>query len=169
LECGGPVVNRSHARAPDFGTLYNDIQYKQWNRPSIPRQYLADPPAGVLDTKEPGGEANPHKKVPAAAARGKKNNDPPDRLRNITFDEEVLCPLGVRIGRVALFLKKIAPAGKHSAVPPKLANGAIQCLNWHTKGHCWTHCDHKKSHVELRAAEKMELVDFLEKGLAQIE
>jgi hypothetical protein len=30
------------ARAPDFAALLNDIQYKQWNRPNIPRKYLAD-------------------------------------------------------------------------------------------------------------------------------
>jgi hypothetical protein len=39
-------------RPPDFGVLYNDIQYKQWNRPSIPKQCLSD-------TKEPAGAPAP--------------------------------------------------------------------------------------------------------------
>jgi hypothetical protein len=29
-------------RPPNFGGLYNDIQYKQWNRLSIPPKYLAE-------------------------------------------------------------------------------------------------------------------------------
>jgi hypothetical protein len=29
-------------QAPDFGALFNDIQYKKWNCPNIPKKYLAD-------------------------------------------------------------------------------------------------------------------------------
>jgi hypothetical protein len=160
-------------RAPDFSALYNDIQYKQWNRPSIPKQYLSDTKAagGSPALNESGGSAGQTfpKKAPAAPQSKKTNNDPPDRLRNSNFDDEVLRPLGVRIGRVALFLKKIAPAGKHMAVPPKNSAGAVLCLNWHTKGHCWSHCDHKKAHTELGSDEKTQLIQFLEAGLEKIE
>jgi hypothetical protein len=37
-------------RLPGFRGLYNDIQYKQWNRPSIPPKYLAE------KAKDKGGE-----------------------------------------------------------------------------------------------------------------
>jgi hypothetical protein len=162
-------------RAPDFGALYNDIQYKQWNRLSVPKQYMSDTKAkpAIVPSNEGAGVV--------AGRGGKKQLKPPkppketpvqktpERLGNPAFDEEALKPLGVRIGRVALFLKKIAPDGRTSAVPPKNAANAVLCLNFHTKGHCWSHCDHAKSHVELLANEKTQLIEFLEKGLEQIE
>jgi hypothetical protein len=92
-----------------------------------------------------------------------------ERLVNSSFHENLLKPLGVCIKRVALFLKKIAPAGKSSAVPPRNAANSVLCLNYHTKGHCWSHCDHSKLHVELSADKKAQLVQFLEKGLEKIE
>jgi hypothetical protein len=168
----GMVVRTStgSTRAPDFGALYNDIQYKQWNRPSIPKQYLSDTkaPAGVPSSEGAGTPAGRPAKKPSKPARD-ENLKVPERLVNPGFDDVVMKPLGVRLGRVALFLKKIAPAGKSSAVPPRNAANAVLCLNYHTKGHCWSHCDHAKSHAELSADEKAQLVQFLEKGLEKIE
>jgi hypothetical protein len=98
-------------RAPDSCTLYNNIQYKQWNRPSIPKQYLSDTKtlpaivpstagagvvAGRVVVKKSGKPApKPPKETPVQKT--------PERLVNPAFDEEALKPLGVRIGRVALF------------------------------------------------------------------
>jgi hypothetical protein len=90
-------------------------------------------------------------------------------LVNPAFDEEIMTPLGVSLRRVTLFLKKIAPTGKSAVVPPRNAANAVLCLDYHTKGHCWSHCDHTKSHVELSADEKMQLIQFLKKGLEKIE
>jgi hypothetical protein len=124
----------------------------------------------LSDTKAPAG-APASEGVGITAGRPAKdeNKKVPERLVNPGFDKDVMKPLGVRLGRVALFLKKITPAGKSSAVPPCNAANAVLCLNYHTKGHCWSHCDHTKSHVELSANKKAQLIQLLEKGLEKIE
>jgi hypothetical protein len=86
------------------------------------------------------------------------------RLRNPTFDEEILRSLGVHIGQVVLFLKKIVQVGKCMAIPPRNASAAVLCLNWHKKGCCWSHCDHGKSHMDLSTNKKMQLIQFLKRG-----
>jgi hypothetical protein len=89
----------------------------------------------------------------------------PDRLRNADFKEE-LCLLGFKIEKVSTSFKKIAPPGKTHTFPPKMASGATYCLSWHTKGHCWSHCDHQKSHLALNVCNTKALVTWLEEGVA---
>jgi hypothetical protein len=136
---------------------------------SIPKQHLSDTkaPAGVPASKGADIPAKRPTKKPPKPFKD-KNKKTPERLVNPAFDEDIMKPLGVRLGPVALFLKKIAPAGKSAAVPPRNATDAVLCLNYHTKGHCLSHCDHTKLHVKLSANKKRQLIQFLEKGLEKI-
>jgi hypothetical protein len=152
-------------RPPDFGGLYNDIQYKQWNRPSLPQKYLAEKPKGAATQEQDGGGAA------GRAAQEKHLKTPvqePDRLRNSKFNE-AFRSLRVKVGKVSGFLKKIAPPGKTYAFPPKMGSGSTMCLNWHIKGHCWSHCKHTKSHTVLSTGEATALTEWLEEGLGRIE
>jgi hypothetical protein len=99
-------------RPPDFGGLYNNIQCKQWNRPTIPPKYLA------VKAKDKGGEGGVSGKgggqgapAPAPAQKQKPPVQEPDRLRNGALNKE-LRQLGLKVGKVSSFLKKIAPPGK---------------------------------------------------------
>jgi hypothetical protein len=154
---------------PDFDALYNNIQYKQRNRPSIPKQHLLDTkaPAGMPASKGAGVLTGQPTKKPLKPSKD-DNKKTPEHLVNPAFDEDIMKPLGILLGRVALFLKKIAPAGKSSTVPPRNATNAVLCLNYHTKGHCWSHCDHTKSQIELSTDKKTQLIQFLKKGLEKI-
>jgi hypothetical protein len=49
-----------------------------------------------------------------------------------------------------------------------MTNGTTFCLNWHTKGHCWSHCDNLNSHQPSSESETAELTQFVEGGLASI-
>jgi hypothetical protein len=89
----------------------------------------------------------------------------PDRLRNGAFNEDFI-KYGLKIGKVSTFLKKISPPGKTYAFPPKMENGATFCLNWHVKGHCWSHRDHQASHIKLPAGDVSALTSWLDEGLA---
>jgi hypothetical protein len=103
------------------------------------------------------GRATPQKEKDKPAAE-------PDRLRNGAFNV-VFKTYGIKIGKVSTFLKKIAPPSKTYAFPPKMEDGATFCLNWHIKGHCWSHCDHKASHIKLPAGDVSSLTNWLEEGL----
>jgi hypothetical protein len=81
--------------------------------------------------------------------------------------KEDLKALGFKVGKVATFLKNIAPAGRDTATPPKMDDGATFCLNWHNKGHCWSHCDNLNLHQPTTESELFKLVQFMEEGLAQ--
>jgi hypothetical protein len=157
-------------RPPDFGGLYNDIQYKQWNRPSIPPKYLAEKAKEKGGGNQGGGSGDgAGRGAPApASAKQKPPVQEPDRLRNGALGEE-LRQLGLKVGKVSSFLKKIAPPGKPYAFPPKMGNGSFICMNWHLKGHCWSHCDHIKSHTALSASETTTLTQWLEEGLTRVE
>jgi hypothetical protein len=76
--------------------------------------------------------------------------------------------LGFKLGKVTTFLRNVAPSGEEMATPPKMANGATFCLNWHTKGHCWSHCDNINSHQNGNETEVSELTQFIEEGLERI-
>jgi hypothetical protein len=152
-----------NVRPPDFGGLYNDIQYKQWNRPNIHPKYLAEPKApskgstaGGPSGSTAGRAATPKSKTPAAQE--------PDRLRNADYDEAFKF-LSTKMGKVSSFLKKVAPPGKTYGFPPKMKNGATFCINWHVKGHCWSHCEHQKLHVILDGHDKTTLVDWVADGV----
>jgi hypothetical protein len=163
-------------RAPDFAVLFNDIQYKQWNRPSIPRKYLADPKPKTAPSSADrsaggsGGNTGRSSGTNTTAGRGQSSstgNSDHQRLRNQDFREE-LRVLGFKLGKVTTFLKKVAPEGENMATPPKMANGAVFCLNWHTKGHCWSHCDNVSSHHHPTDIEVSDLTQFIERGLSSI-
>jgi hypothetical protein len=122
--------------APEFGGLYSNIQYKQWNCPAIPRKYLAAPKTAGAEKGASGGKATGD--TAGRGATKKKvtpDADGPDRLRNAAFKEE-LHQIRFKVGKVTTFLQKAAPPGKEKASPPAMESGAIFCLNWHTKGHC---------------------------------
>jgi hypothetical protein len=157
-------------RAPEFGALYSDIQYKQWNRPAIPRKYLATPK--TTSGGNASGGATGDTAGRAAVAKKKVVTTPeaeaPDRLRNPAFKEE-LRALGLKIGKVSSFLVKAAPAGKEKAAPPSMESGTTFCLNWHTKGHCWSHCAHQQSHAAPTDTDVQTLTSWIEQGLARME
>ena len=46
--------------------------------------------------------------------------------------------------------------------------GGQACLTWHTKGHCWDHCNKSALHVAPSTAEKEKLVAFINEGLQKI-
>jgi hypothetical protein len=122
-------------RTPEFGGLCSDIQYKQWNRPAIPRKYLAEPKT----SKSAGGNAtggatgNNAGQAPTTKKKVPPDSNGPDRLRNTAFKEE-LRQIGFRVGKVAMFLQKNTPPGKERATPPAMESEATFCLNWHKRG-----------------------------------
>jgi hypothetical protein len=91
----------------------------------------------------------------------------PQHLHNLEFKEE-LQTLGFRIGKVATFLKNTALDGEVMATPHKMANGTNFCLNWHTKGYCWSHCDNLNSHYTASETDMLDLAQFVEGGLSMI-
>jgi hypothetical protein len=88
-------------------------------------------------------------------------------LQNLQFLES-LRVLGFKIGKVSTFLKNIAPAGSWMAVLPTMASGATFCLNWHTKGHCWSHCGNIASHTTSSESNASALTLFVKEGLERI-
>ena len=152
---------------PRFDDLYEQITYKQWIRPSLPSAYLPEPP------KTPGHNDGDTEDGPAEKKKKKKKKQDSDLTeernysRNPHFDME-LKQLGIEIGKISTFLKKVGPGEGRSAVSPNMQGGQA-CLTWHTKGHCWDHCDKAASHVAPNVAEKEKLVVFIKEGLEKIE
>jgi hypothetical protein len=153
---------------PRFDDLYEQITYKQWHRPSLPSAYLPEP------LKTPGHndgdpEDGPADKKPTKKKKLVDSTQTEERnyLRNPNFDMD-LKQLGVEMGKISIFLKKAGPGGGRSAVSPNMQGGQA-CLTWHTKGHCWDHCDKAASHVAPNAAEKEKLMAFIAEGLQKIE
>jgi hypothetical protein len=76
--------------------------------------------------------------------------------------------LGFKVGKAATFLKNAAPDGQRTADQPKMANGAIFCLNWHTKGHSWSHCENLASHTEPNESKVSDLCKFIDESLERV-
>jgi hypothetical protein len=148
---------------PRFDDLFEQLEYKQWVRPALPPLYLTE--------KKPKEREEPRAKGDAPDG-GKPKNKPKPKvedstyLLNESFDPE-LKTLGVEVGKISAFLKKIRRDGNFAECPK--VGGSEACLTWHSKGHCWLHCDKQGTHLKPTQAERDSLVAFLKGGLAQIE
>jgi hypothetical protein len=153
----GPVA------PPRFNDLYEQMTYKQWIRPSLPSAYITDsvkPPKGPVPTSQVG-------KKPEKRKQDSTPTDERNYIRNPKFDTD-LKQLGVDVGKISTFLKKVSQAEGPTPTNPAI-QGHEACLTWHTKGHCWDHCDKQGTHVVPSATEKDSLVSFLTEGLKMIE
>jgi hypothetical protein len=123
------------------------------------------PPADH-DQSEEGGQAA-KKKTPKKKPDTTTTTDSSVYIRNQDFDPEFK-QMGVEMGKITTFLKKIGPGDNQPATCPMI-RGHQACLTWQVKGHCWDHCDKSATHVKLSDTEKASLATFIQEGFNSIE
>jgi hypothetical protein len=106
-------------RVTDFTALFNNIQYKHWNKPNIPKKYLTDPkPAPSKHGGSKGGASRGTTSGAGSRAKPHRTSNEQQRLRNVKFLDQ-LKDVGFQIGKATTFLRNATPDGKGMATPPK--------------------------------------------------
>jgi hypothetical protein len=75
--------------------------------------------------------------------------------------------LGVKLGKISTFMKKVNQAKGTLPIWP-VFQGHDACLTWHTQDHCWEHCDNHKSNTAPSKLEKESSGTFITEGLKMI-